>query len=57
MAREDEPTPQEQGQRIPPSRRPPIALAVDAPEPPKKSFIHRIVQRIAALFRRKIRPA
>jgi len=57
MDREDEPTPQEQGQRVPPSRRPPVAIAVDNPEPPKKSFLHRILQQIATLFRRKPRPA
>lgn len=57
MAREEEPIPQEQGQRVPPSRRPPVAIAVETPEPPEKSFLHRIFKQIAALFRRKLRPA
>jgi len=56
MAREDEPVPQEQGQRVPPSRRPPVAVAVETPEPPEKPLLHRILQKIAALFRRKLRP-
>jgi hypothetical protein len=32
----DEPTPQPRGQRVPPRRRPPVAVAVCTPDPPEK---------------------
>ena len=55
MAKKHGPIPQEQGQLVPPSRRPPVAIAVATPDPPEKRFLFRIVKQLAGAIKQKFR--
>ena len=52
MSEKDRPIPQQQGERIPPARRPPTAVAVDTPDPPERSLLRKIAQQLARIAMR-----
>ena len=47
----DPPAPQEQGQLVPPRRRPPTAVAVETPDPPQDSRLHHFLKWLSQVIR------
>jgi hypothetical protein len=52
MAKRDGPIPQEKGQLIRPSRRPPTTVTVETPDRPERSSLHKILKHLASFTKR-----